>query len=186
MGEHYATLRRYAPAFLAALPLRAAPAARSLLAALDVLREMNATRAHRLPADAPTTFISKRWQKLVLTEQGLDRRYYELCALAELKNALRSGDMWVLGSHQFKDFEEYLVPTEPFAALLQAGELPLAVEPNGERYLQQRLAHLTQQLETVNRLTAAGELPNASLTAAGLKITPPDAAVPDAAQTLID
>ena len=102
------------------------------------------------------------------------------------KNALRSGDMWVLGSRQFKDFEEYLVPAEPSAALLQAGGLPLAVEPSGEAYLQQRLAHLTQQLETVNRLAAAGELPDASLTAAGLKITPLDAAVPDAAQTLID
>ena len=186
VGEHYATLRRYAPAFLAALPLRAAPAARSLLAALDVLRELNATGARKLPPDAPTAFISKRWQKLVLTDQGLDRRYYELCALAELKNALRSGDMWVLGSRQFKDFEEYLVPAQPFAALLQVGELPLAVETNGERYLQQRLAHLTQQLETVNRLAAAGELPDASLTAAGLKITPLDAAVPEAAQALID
>ena len=41
--EHYATLRRYAPAFLAALPLRAAPATRPLLAAIDVLRGMNAT-----------------------------------------------------------------------------------------------------------------------------------------------
>ncbi|GAA4043537.1 hypothetical protein GCM10022409_31930 [Hymenobacter glaciei] len=78
-----------------------------------------------------------------------------------------------------------MVPAEPFAALLQAGELLLAVEPNGERYLQQRLAHLTQQLETVNRLAAAGGLSDASLTAAGLKITPLSAAVPDAAQALI-
>ena len=136
VSEHYATLRRYAPAFLAALPLRVAPAARSLLATLDVLRELNATGGRKLPVDAPTAFISKRWQKLVLTEQGPDRRYYELCALAELKNALRSGDMWVLGSRQFKDLEEYLVPAEPFATLLRAGELPLAVEPDGERYLQ--------------------------------------------------
>ena len=59
------------------------------------------------------------------------------------------------------------------------------MEPNGERYLKQRLAHLTQQLETVNRLDAGG-LSNASLTAAGLKITPLNAAVPNAAQALID
>ena len=69
---------------------------------------------------------------------------------------------------------------------MQAGELPLAVEPNGEAYLQQRLTLLTEQLATVNRLATAGELPDASLTAAGLKITPLDAAVPDAAQVLID
>ncbi len=26
---------------------------------------------------------------------GLDRKFYEICALSELKNALRSGDIWV-------------------------------------------------------------------------------------------
>ena len=167
MSEHYATVRRYAPAFLAALPLRAATAARSLLAALDVLRDLNATWARKLPASAPTAFVSKRWQKLVRTADGLDRRHYELCTLAELKNASRSGDVWVVGSRQFKDFEEYLVPAQPFAALLEAGELPLAVKADGEYYLRQCLAHLTQPLETVNRLVVAGELPDASRTRAG-------------------
>ena len=61
-----------------------------------------------------------------MTDTGIDRRYYELCALSEMKNALRSGDIWVQGSRQFKDFEEYLVPAHSFAALLKAGELPLA------------------------------------------------------------
>ncbi len=41
-----------------------------------------------------------------MTDAGIDRRYYELCALSELKNALRSGDIWVQGSRQFKDFED--------------------------------------------------------------------------------
>src|SRR3546814_11570226 len=60
-----------------------------------------------VPVDAPTSFIKKRWKKLVITDVGIDRRYYELCALSELKNALRSGDIWVQGSRQFKDFEDY-------------------------------------------------------------------------------
>jgi hypothetical protein len=58
--------------------------------------------------------------KLVLTEDGLDRRYYELCALSELKNALRSDDIWVEGSRQFKNFNEYLLPASKFTALQQA------------------------------------------------------------------
>ncbi|WP_289480421.1 hypothetical protein, partial [Escherichia coli] len=41
----------------------------------------------------------------------------ELCALSELKNSLRSGDIWVQGSRQFKDFEDYLVPPEKFTSL---------------------------------------------------------------------
>ena len=81
-----------------------------------MLRALNADNARKVPADAPTGFIKKRWEKLVMTNAGIDRRYYELCALSELKNALRSGDIWVQGSRQFKDFEDYLVPAEKFAS----------------------------------------------------------------------
>jgi TnpA family transposase len=119
IGENYATLRRYAPQFLDVLKLRAAPAARDLLDAIDVLRGVNADNARKLPPDAPTGFIKPRWHKLVMTDAGIDRRYYELCALSELKNSLRSGDIWVQGSRQFKDFEDYLVPPEKFASLKQ-------------------------------------------------------------------
>jgi hypothetical protein len=41
IGESYATLRRYAPAFLDVLKLRAAPAAKDVLDAIEVLRAMN-------------------------------------------------------------------------------------------------------------------------------------------------
>ncbi len=186
IGESYATLRRYAPEFLDVLKLRAAPAAKGVLDAIDVLRGMNADNARKVPLSAPTEFIKKRWEKLVLTDDGIDRRYYELCALSELKNALRSGDVWVQGSRQFKDFDEYLVPAEKFATLKLAGELPLAVAIDCDQYLHERLLLLEQQLATVNRMAVANDLPDAIITESGLKITPLDAAVPDAAQTAID
>ena len=187
IGENYATLRRYAPQFLDVLKLRAAPAARDLLDAIDVLRGVNADNARKLPPDAPTGFIKPRWHKLVMTDAGIDRRYYELCALSELKNSLRSGDIWVQGSCQFKDFEDYLVPPEKFASLKQSSELPLAVATDCDQYLHDRLTLLEAQLATVNRLAAANELPDAIITtASGLKVTPLDAAAPDNAQALID
>ena len=105
IGESYATLRRYAPEFLDILKLRAAPAAKDVLEAIEVLRGMNSDNARKVPADVPTDFIKPRWQKLVMTDTGIYRRYYEL---SELKNALRSGGIWVQGSRQFKDFEDYL------------------------------------------------------------------------------
>ncbi|HAH1392651.1 TPA: Tn3-like element TnAs3 family transposase, partial [Escherichia coli] len=185
IGESYATLRRYAPEFLAVLKLRAAPAAKNVLDAIEVLRGMNTDNARKLPADAPTGFIKPRWQKLVMTDAGIDRRYYELCALSELKNSLRSGDIWVQGSRQFKDFEDYLVPPEKFTSLKQSSELPLAVATDCEQYLHERLTLLEAQLATVNRMAAANDLPDAIITESGLKITPLDAAVPDTAQALI-
>jgi len=35
--------------------------------------------------------------------------------LTELEKGLRAGDVWVPGSRQFKDFEEYLLRRERFA-----------------------------------------------------------------------
>ena len=179
IGESYATLRRYAPEFLDVLTLRAAPAAKDVLDAIEILRAMNAGNARKVPAEAPIRFVKKRWEKLVITNEGIDRRYYELCALSELKNALRSGDIWVQGSRQFKDFNEYLIPTEKFSTLRQAGELPLAVTTNCDRYLHDRLALLERQLETTNRLATTNDLPDAIINEAGLKITPLDAAAPE-------
>jgi hypothetical protein len=159
---------------------------RGLLEAIDVLRGMNDENARKVPANAPIDFIKKRWEKLILTEDGLDRRYYELCAMSELRNALHSGDVWVQGSRQRKDFEEYLVPAEKFATLKAAGKLPLSVSPACEEYLYDRLFRFEQQLEIVNNLAAVNQLPEATITDSGLKITPLDAAVPEEAQQLID
>jgi hypothetical protein len=77
-----------------------------------------------------------------MKDDGVDRHFYELCAMAELKNALRSGDMWVPGLRPFKDFEDYLLPPTRFVAQHEASELPLFIDTDGERYLQKRLALL--------------------------------------------
>ena len=54
--EGYATLRRYAPELLNVLGLRAAPAAKPVLNAIELLREMNAGNIRKLPDDAPVDF----------------------------------------------------------------------------------------------------------------------------------
>jgi hypothetical protein len=78
--------------------LKATPAAQAVLDAINVLREMNSTGARKLPDDVPVTFIKARWKPLVISDEGLDRRFYEICVLSELKNSLRSGDIWVQDS----------------------------------------------------------------------------------------
>jgi hypothetical protein len=49
IGESYATLQRYAFQFLDVLRLHAAPVAKSVLDAIDVLREMNLNNARKVP-----------------------------------------------------------------------------------------------------------------------------------------
>jgi len=186
VGDGYTQLRRYTPTLLEALSMKAAPTARELLAGVEVLKDMNERQARKVPDDAPTSFVRKRWESLVRTPDGLDRRFYELCVLSELKNSLRSGDIWVQGSRQFRDFGEYLLPTPRFAVQREQKELGLAVETDCERFLEARLSLLEQELANVERLVAANELPDAAVTSSGrLKITPLDNAVPDEAEVLM-
>lgn len=128
--EQYSTLRRHTPEFLEVLKLNAAPAAQAILDAINVVREMNTAGAQKVPEGATITFVKARWKPLVITSDGIDRRIYEICSLSELKNALRSGDIGVQGSRQFRDFEEYLLPTEEFSELRQARTLPIAINPD--------------------------------------------------------
>jgi len=185
IGDGYSQIRRYAPVFLDVLHLKAAPAARDILTAVETLKALNADNTRKVPADAPTSFVRKRWEGLVFTDAGVDRRFYELCTLSELKNALRSGDIWVQGSRQFKDFDEYLVPADKFATLKQAGELPLAVAADRDTFLHDRLLLLGQQLVAVNRMAQSDTLPDAIVTGSGLKITPLTNSVPDEADALM-
>ena len=186
VGDGFTQLRRYTPTLLQALTMKAAPAASELLSGVEVLKGMNERQARKVPDDAPTSFVRKRWENLVCTEDGLDRRFYELCVLSELKNSLRSGDIWVQGSRQFKDFEDYLLPPPRFAAQREQRELGLAVETDCDRFLEARLSVLQEQLATVERLAAANELPDAAITSTGrIKITPLDNAVPDEAEALM-
>ncbi|GHL78699.1 hypothetical protein ECZU34_64470 [Escherichia coli] len=98
---------------------------------MQTLREMNADNLRKVPADAPTAFIKPRWKPLVIPE-GLDRKFYEICALSELKNALRSGDIWVKGSRQFRDFDDYLLPAEVRRTQARAG--PARRSTNSDQY----------------------------------------------------
>lgn len=186
VSENFNTLRRYTPAFLEVLQLRAAPAAQRVLDAIQQLREMNADKLRKVPSDAPTAFVKPRWKPRVITPEGIDRRFYEICALSELKNALRSDDIWVKGSRQFRDFGDYLLLPAKFAALKKEQALPLTINTNSDQYLEESLQLLDEQLTTVTKLAKDNELPDAILTESGLKITPLDAAVPDTAQALID
>ncbi|NRO98794.1 Tn3 family transposase [Paraburkholderia sp. NMBU_R16] len=177
-------LRRYAPRLLDAFAFGAAPVAQPVLDAIDTLKAMNQHNARPVPKDAPTGFIKPRWEQHVLTDEGVDRRFYELCAMSELKNALRSGDVWVPGSRQFKDFEEYLLPPARFAELRDTGALPLSIDTDGERYLRERLGLLKEKLAELNRRAAAGELPDAEIADELLKIKPLAKSVPEEAESL--
>jgi len=91
LGEHYAGVRRWSPAFLEVFVFESVPASASLMRAIEVLREANRSETSSLPKSAPTGFIKQRWAAQVMPGGTIDRRYYELCVLSELRDRLRAG-----------------------------------------------------------------------------------------------
>ena len=126
LGERHAGVRRWSPAFLEAFEFESVPASASLMRAIEALREMNRAGESTLPKSAPTGFVRPRWTPHVLPGGVIDRRYYELCALSELRDRLRAGDVWVSGSRQYRSFEERLISKEAFQDLRKVGALPIA------------------------------------------------------------
>ena len=118
--ERYASVRRMSPIVLGAFAFRSWKENDPLLAALDVVRELHASGAKKLPVRAPTGFLRPMWRKVVKTDAGLDRRAYEVAVMMALRERLRSGDVWVEGSRAFRAFDDFLLP----ATFSKAAERP--------------------------------------------------------------
>lgn len=112
-AERYSYFRRFVPHFFQTLEFVADRHHESLLEAIEVLKKMNETGKRKLPIDAPTSFISKKWKPYIKDKNGkLNLRFYELCVLWELRAALRGGHLWVNGSYRFANPETYLIPKD--------------------------------------------------------------------------
>jgi TnpA family transposase len=183
--EHYASVRRMSPVVLGAFAFRSWKDNDPLLAALDVVRDLHATGAKKLPPHPPTSFLRPVWRKLVKTDAGIDRRAYEVAVMTALRERLQSGDIWVEGSRAFRAFDDFLLPLEAFAARRKASELGLAVADRFDDWRDEKIKRLETRLREVDALAAAGELPEASLTEEGLSISPIRKSEDEAADAII-
>ena len=170
--ERHASVRRMTPLILGAFTFRACKESDSLLAALEVLRELHASGVKKIPTHPPTAFLKPAWRKLVKASGAIDRRAYEVAVMMTLRQRLQSGDVWVEGSRAFRAFDDFLLPPDAFAARRNAGELGLAVADRFEDWRAEKTKLLETRLREVDELAAAGELPEATLTEAGLSISP--------------
>lgn len=186
LGDHSTTVRRWSPAFLAALSFESVPAAASLMRAIDLLRDLNRRHAATLPKEVPIGFVRGRWRQLVLSDGTINRRFYELCVLTELRDRLRAGDVWVVGSRQCRSFEERLVATDVFEDMKAAATLPVAVDPDFDSFIADRRARLDHRLAEVDERAKDGLLPDVTITQGVLKVAPLGTTTPIEAELLAE
>ncbi|WP_054943659.1 Tn3 family transposase [Paenibacillus ihuae] len=150
LEKKFYTLRKYTPTLLKSLEFRSTKSAEPLMKAVDIIRDMNETGKRKVPEGAPLNFVSNRWQKHVYDDDGtINRHYYEMAVLTELRNYVRSGDVSIVGSRQHKDFEEYLVTKDEWNGIAP-NATKLAVSLSAKEYLEERIEALLQRLNWVS------------------------------------
>jgi len=180
--ERHRTVRLFVGQFLRAFAFRGAGPVQGILDALAIIADLYHSGKRRLPDKVPLRFVPAGWRPFVIRDGIVDRAAYELCALSQLRDRLRAGDIWVAGSRQYRDFDSYLIPPATFAALREKGPLPLAIETGFVSHIGDRRERLNRAIERVTVLARQGELPQVRIDEKGLMISPLKAITPPAAE----
>ena len=172
-GHH--RLRRYARRMLRALELEAAPVAVPLLRAVELIR----TGARH---DGPRTFLraASKWRRHLDARPAGDTRLWEVAVLFHLRDALRSGDLWLPRSRRHADPTRALVPVPVSTA--NAG---LAVPSTACEWFSDRRSRMADGLERLARAARSGAIPGGAIRDAGLHIERLAADPPEGADELI-
>jgi TnpA family transposase len=178
-ADRYLTLRKFAPGLIEALEFKAARAHDPTLAAIRLLRNLNQSGKRNIPTDAPMPF-RKDWKRLISEQNRPNRRLYETAVFATLRDKLRSGDVWVEGSSNYRRFDSYLLPPTAVPAIAAQLDLP----PTADEWLAKRGAELDRRLKRFARQLQDGALEGVELRNGRLHIAPVKATTPPEAEAL--
>ncbi|WP_245518845.1 MULTISPECIES: Tn3 family transposase [unclassified Mesorhizobium] len=183
-AEQYATVNKYACAFLQAFTFRSARSYDPLLVAVDVLKRLCADRRRTLPDRVPVTHLSQAARKLIFGQDQPDRRLYEIATFAVLRDRLRSADIWVDGSRSFRRIDEHLMPRSTFTTMKEQDRLGLGVQGDGAAWLAEARQMLDFNLKRLAHRARSGKLEGVRLENGTLIVTPIAGEVPAAADEL--
>lgn len=178
--------KKYIYHFFEALDFKASTNTQNILEAITLLQTQEKNNQRKIPLGVPTEFIKSRWKNVVFkNETQIEKIYYEFAVASELKNALRSGDMWVSGSKQYKDFEEYLIDTKSFEVCKANEILPGVSSYDFKEWINKKTNIVTALFQEVNESAKNNLLIDAIINEKGLKISPLTNSVPDEARNFI-
>ncbi|HEY6410009.1 MAG TPA: Tn3 family transposase, partial [Ktedonobacteraceae bacterium] len=110
----YPAVRRFFPALLRTVSFASNEAGKPVLKALTFLKDLEGQK-HPAMDSAPMEVVPASWKRLVAPAGApVDRRYYTLCVLERLHEALRRHDVFVDESARWGDPRAKLLTGEPW------------------------------------------------------------------------
>ena len=159
VDQGYHRFRRYAPRMMRCLDLEAAPVTRPLLDAATAIATNGA-----LPATDDFLRPHSKWRRQLRAKGDDDARLREVSVMFHLRDALRSGDIWLDRSHRYGDLRNVLVPME----VARAAKLAVPADPHV--WLADRKARLAGGLPRLGRAARNGTIPKGSIDGGTLRI----------------
>jgi TnpA family transposase len=161
---------------LRALDICAAPVAVPLMQATKVIAQDQ--------TDAPRQvgFLRRtsKWHRHLNAQDPSDNRLWEVAALFQVREAFRSGDIWLPHSRRYADLKQALVPIETAKA---CPRLTMPFEP--ETWLDDRKARLAEGMKRLAKAARTGAIPGGSIENGVLKVDRLTAAIPADADGMV-
>lgn len=176
VGQGYHRFRRYAPRMLRALDIKSAPVATPLVTATKTIKDSKGV------ANRTTAFLRRKskWHRHLQLQEPDDHRLWEVAVLFHLRDAFRSGDIWLAHSRRYADLKQSLVP---ITAAQTNPRLAVPFDPNV--WLNDRKQRMHDGLQRLDRAAKTGTIPGGSIENGTLKIERLAAAVPTEADELV-
>ena len=168
----YGTLRQYLPAFVA-LPFQAAVGSEKVMAAITILRELDAGTRERVNPDDPHGFVPAAWRPFLVEKGKVERRVWEIALAFAIRDALRAGNLFLAESREHASFWNLVYDERRWLETRQEayGRLELPAEPHAF------LNNIVAALDKAARAAARGLPTNrfAAVQDGRLKLKQPDA-----------
>lgn len=176
VSQGFHRFRRYAPRMIKALGMKSAPVCEPLLNAAKIVGN-GRSKTHR-----PTNFLRRnsKWHRHLLAQEPGDFRLWEVAVLSHMRDAFRSGDIWLPHSHRYADVKDALVP---LAAVQNTARLNVPYEPY--EWLEDRKARITNGLDKLAKAAKRGAIPGGSIENGSLKLDRLTSDVPAEADQLV-
>ncbi|MHA6645346.1 Tn3 family transposase [Mesorhizobium sp. A623] len=171
----YHRFRRYTPRMLMLLDIHAAAVAIPLLNAVQILRRGDGK-------EHPRDFLrnGSKWHRHLRAQPNDDHRLWEVSVLFHLRDAFRSGDIWLTQSRRYGDLKQVLVPAQ---AVTHTAHLAIPLRP--QEWLSDRRSRLDIALKALGRAARNGTIPGGSIENGVLHVDKLEADVPGGAEDMV-
>lgn len=175
VAKGFHRFKLYAPRMLTALDITSADVTKPLLSAAAIIQDKQ---------DIPTGSLSfllprSKWREHLRDSETDKERLWVVAVLFHLRDAFRSGDIWLTHSHRYSDMKQALVSIEAARGI----GLTMPLDP--ETWLEDRKRRLADGLKRLARAARTGTLPGGVIEDGVLRVERLDADVPEDASNLV-